>query len=168
MAHTRDIEMQSFIKRHIITATIAISSATLLYAGMTFAHEQPAREDRVPQVAASAAPTFDDKGGLRGNDGRENEPEASDDNGNDRVAETAEPDESFDDHVGNGTDDNARPAASPDDRGGNGGGSDDASPTASPHDRGGSGGGSDDGTTGTTNPSPTGSPDDHGGHGSDG
>jgi hypothetical protein len=158
--------MPTFIKRHIITATIAISSATLLYAGMTFAREPQIRDDRVPQVAATASP--DDKGGLRETEAPENEPEASDDNGNDFVAETAEPTESFDDHGGNGTDDGAGATASPDDHGGNGGGSDDASPTASPDDHGGSGGGSDDGPKATQAPSPSASPDDHGGHGSDG
>ncbi|MBI3752089.1 MAG: hypothetical protein HY263_10610 [Chloroflexi bacterium] len=147
--------MPSFIKRHILTATIAVSSAALLYGGMTFAREQQVRDDRVPQVAATASPTFDDHGGLLETEAPENEPEASDDNGNDRVAETPEPTESFDDHGGNGTDDGA---------------DDNASPTASPDDHGGSSGsdGSDDSTKPAATPKPTSSPDDNGGNGSDG
>jgi hypothetical protein len=143
--------MRSLIKRHMLTATIAVSSAALLYAGMTFAGQQQVRDDRVPQVAATASPSFDDKGGLLETEAPENEPEASDDHGNDIVAETPEPTETFDDHGGNGADDGTDATASPDDNGGSSGSD-----------------GSDDGSKAAPTPTPSASPDDHGGHGSDG
>ena len=141
-------------KRNLMTAFIAVSSAALLYGGMTFAREQQARDDRVPQVVASQK--IDDNGGLR---------ETAEPIETAEPTETAEPDESFDDH-GNDPAETAEPVETFDDHGGNGGGTDDSTvPTASPDDKGGSSGsgGSDDSV-----PAPSASPDDNGGHGSDG
>lgn len=158
------------IRRNITTAFIAITSAALLYGGITFARGPQSRDDSMSQVVATVAPTFEDDAGPRGleqpepSESAEPDETFDDHGGNGADDASASPDETFDDHGGNGDDDaTVGPTESADDNGSGGHGADDTpSPSASPDDNGGGGNGADD------TPSPSASPDDNGGHGSDG